>query len=116
MSVTKKPDTTGYKTNSSPHSKTTKVLIPPLDVRSEQFKPPIVRAQGAQTPSSGRQNINIIAAQLHVLGDIIQSVGVLVAAVLIKISPRFNLADPICTFLFSVLVIITTIPTFIRCI
>ena len=47
------------------------------------------------------------------LGDIIQSVGVLVAAVLIKISPEFYVADPICTFLFSVLVILTTIPTFV---
>lgn len=37
------------------------------------------------------QNINVRAAFIHVIGDIIQSFGVLVAAVIIKIKVRFFL-------------------------
>ncbi|KAK3598423.1 hypothetical protein CHS0354_016420 [Potamilus streckersoni] len=59
----------------------------------------------------GHKNINVRAAFIHVLGDIIQSIGVLVAALIIKLKPEeeYRLADPICTFLFSILVIITTL-------
>ncbi|KAI8767173.1 zinc transporter 2, partial [Biomphalaria glabrata] len=57
------------------------------------------------------KNINVRAAFIHVVGDIIQSLGVLVAALIIKFveNESSKLADPICTFLFSVLVLITTI-------
>ncbi|XP_023941638.1 zinc transporter 2-like isoform X2 [Bicyclus anynana] len=54
------------------------------------------------------ENINVRAAFIHVLGDFLQSFGVLVAAVVIYFKPEWNLVDPICTFLFSVLVLITT--------
>lgn len=53
-------------------------------------------------------NINVRAAFIHVLGDILQSVGVLIASVIIWINPSWNIADPICTFLFSVLVVCST--------
>ncbi|CAF3383334.1 unnamed protein product [Rotaria socialis] len=53
-------------------------------------------------------NINIRAAIIHTIGDFVQSIGVLVAAILIKIDPQYKLADPICTFVFSILVLITT--------
>lgn len=55
-----------------------------------------------------RVNINVRAAFIHVLGDLIQSVGVLVAAVIIKFKPEWKLADPISTFFFALLVLITT--------
>jgi len=54
-------------------------------------------------------NLNIRAAFVHVLGDLVQSLGVFLAAVLIKFT-GFELADPICTFLFGLLVLMTTIP------
>uniref|UniRef100_A0AC34Q4B9 Uncharacterized protein n=2 Tax=Panagrolaimus sp. JU765 TaxID=591449 RepID=A0AC34Q4B9_9BILA len=53
------------------------------------------------------QNINIRAAFVHVLGDLVQSIGVVIAALIIKFT-GWEIADPICTFLFSVLVLITT--------
>ncbi|KAJ7390026.1 hypothetical protein OS493_027550 [Desmophyllum pertusum] len=59
--------------------------------------------------STEKQNINVRAAFIHVLGDIVQSVGVLIAAYIIKFKPTWKLADPICTFLFSLLVLITTL-------
>ena len=60
------------------------------------------------------QNINMRAAYLHTLGDLVQSIGVMIAGVSIWIGSdkygegRFQLADPICTFLFAILVIFTT--------
>lgn len=55
------------------------------------------------------ESINIRAAFIHVIGDLIQSVGVFVAAVLIYFRPDWKVADPICTFLFSFLVLFTTV-------
>ncbi|KAJ3648740.1 hypothetical protein Zmor_020519 [Zophobas morio] len=53
-------------------------------------------------------NINVRAAAAHVLGDLLQSSGVLIAAIIIKVFPNAKLADPICTLLFSAVVICTT--------
>ena len=59
------------------------------------------------------ENMNVRAAIIHMIGDIVQSVGVIVAAVIIYIKPTWTIADPICTFLFSILVMLTTVPIFI---
>ena len=52
---------------------------------------------------------------MHLIGDLLQSVGVIIAAIVIIYEPSYLIVDPICTFLFSVLVMFTTIPTFIKC-
>jgi len=54
------------------------------------------------------ENINVRAAYIHVIGDFIQSFGVLVAALVIYYKPEWDIVDPICTFIFSVLVLMTT--------
>jgi len=54
-------------------------------------------------------NVNVRAAFIHVIGDLLQSLGVLCAAFVIYFKPEYKIADPICTFLFSVLVLFTTI-------
>uniref|UniRef100_A0A1E1X6J4 Putative zn2+ transporter n=1 Tax=Amblyomma aureolatum TaxID=187763 RepID=A0A1E1X6J4_9ACAR len=56
-----------------------------------------------------RVNINIRAAFIHVLGDLLQSIGVLISAYVIKYRPEYKIADPICTFIFSALVLFTTV-------
>ncbi|XP_067336416.1 proton-coupled zinc antiporter SLC30A2-like [Channa argus] len=56
----------------------------------------------------GHVNASVKAAFIHVLGDLLQSVGVLLAATIIHFWPEYKVADPICTFLFSVLVLWTT--------
>ncbi|XP_071956269.1 proton-coupled zinc antiporter SLC30A2-like [Antedon mediterranea] len=48
-------------------------------------------------------------AMVHVIGDMIQSSVVLVAAIIIYINPDLGILDPICTFLFAILVLITTV-------
>lgn len=64
----------------------------------------------SHTDLSGRQ-INIRAALIHVLGDLLQSIGVLISSLLIKFfGDSFKLADPICTLLFATIVVMTTLP------
>lgn len=59
---------------------------------------------------------------IHVIGDIIQSIGVVIAALLIYFYADldeynyWHLADPICTYLFSILVMFTTIQIVKDCI
>lgn len=55
------------------------------------------------------ENINVRAAFIHVLGDVLQSIGVFCAAIIIYFKPNWQLADPICTFIFSLIVLCTTI-------
>ncbi|KAI4893407.1 hypothetical protein NFI96_033625 [Prochilodus magdalenae] len=57
----------------------------------------------------GHGNTSVRAAFIHVLGDLLQSFGVMVAAIIIYFRPEYKVADPICTFLFSVFVLGTTI-------
>uniref|UniRef100_A0A8C6TSW6 Probable proton-coupled zinc antiporter SLC30A3 n=1 Tax=Neogobius melanostomus TaxID=47308 RepID=A0A8C6TSW6_9GOBI len=63
----------------------------------------------SHTLLSGHSNTSVRAAFIHVLGDLLQSVGVMVAAIVIFFRPEYKVADPICTFLFSAFVLCTTI-------
>jgi len=58
----------------------------------------------------GKENINVKAAYIHVLGDLAQSVGVFIAALVIYFKPHLKVIDPICSFIFSLIVLGTTIP------
>lgn len=42
------------------------------------------------------------------MGDMFQSIGVFIAALVIYFKPEWAIADPICTFIFSIIVLITT--------
>lgn len=61
------------------------------------------------TKQKKRLNINIQGAYLHVLGDSIQSVGVMIGGAIIWIKPEWKIVDLICTLIFSVIVLGTTI-------
>ena len=67
-----------------------------------------------QNPGEGKQeeaeNLNVRAAVIHMLGDALTSVGVIIAAVIIYIKPEYKWADPCITFVFSVIVLFTTLP------
>jgi len=54
-------------------------------------------------------NINVRAAYVHALGDLVQSGGVCIAGGLIWYDKSFQLADPAVTILFSLLVMWTTL-------
>ncbi|XP_077519513.1 proton-coupled zinc antiporter SLC30A2-like isoform X2 [Amblyomma americanum] len=67
------------------------------------------RPNSAGSTARGSGNINVRAALIHVIGDFLQSVGVFVAALIIFFRPDYRIADPLCTFLFSVLVLLSTV-------
>ncbi|XP_068094051.1 proton-coupled zinc antiporter SLC30A8 isoform X2 [Hyperolius riggenbachi] len=54
-------------------------------------------------------NASIRAAFIHVIGDLFQSVSVLISALIVYFKPQYKIADPICTFIFSIFVLATTI-------
>jgi zinc transporter 2 len=73
--------------------------------------------QGSQHESLAQheENVNVRAAMLHVIGDLIQSIGVILAAVAVYFRPDWSIADPLCTLLFSIIVFCTTLPIIREC-
>ncbi|XP_030622139.1 putative proton-coupled zinc antiporter SLC30A4 [Chanos chanos] len=66
-------------------------------------------AQQLHGPQRGHGSLAVRAAFIHALGDLVQSVGVLIAAYVVRFKPEYKLADPICTYVFSLLVLFTTL-------
>jgi zinc transporter 2 len=62
------------------------------------------------------ENVNLRAALIHVIGDALQNVGVIIAGAIIYFWPNLSIADPICTFVFSIIVGYTTIRILRDCI
>ncbi|XP_066557525.1 putative proton-coupled zinc antiporter SLC30A4 [Amia ocellicauda] len=60
-------------------------------------------------PQQSHGSLAVRAAFIHALGDLLQSIGVLVAAYIVRFKPEYKIADPICTYIFSVLVLFTTV-------
>lgn len=63
------------------------------------------------------KNINLEAAYIHIITDIILSIGVVISAITIYFTcpdpsewTYWQLADPLCTYLFSFLAIYSTWP------
>ncbi len=63
---------------------------------------------GRKAKATKKQSMAVRSAFLHVLGDGIQSVGVMIAAGLIWYKPEWKIADPICSCLFALIVLATT--------
>jgi len=55
-------------------------------------------------------DMNIEAAYLHVLADLIQSIGVAIAGLLLWFKPHWQIVDPVCTFAFSIFALFQTVP------
>ncbi|XP_015575501.3 metal tolerance protein B [Ricinus communis] len=70
--------------------------------------------EGTETISSSPEktkvlNINIQGAHLHLMVDLIQSIGAMIVGAIIWAKPNWLVVDLICTLLFSVLVLCSTI-------
>lgn len=65
-------------------------------------------AHGHSHQQKQHGSLAVRAAFIHALGDLLQSVGVLIAAYIVRFKPELKIADPICTYIFSVLVLFTT--------
>ncbi|KAL3822798.1 hypothetical protein ACHAXA_005963 [Cyclostephanos tholiformis] len=59
--------------------------------------------------NANKRNVNLHAAYIHVLADLAQSVVVLLAGVIIWYKPTWQLTDPICTLIFSIMVCYATV-------
>ncbi|NXL36662.1 ZNT8 protein, partial [Glaucidium brasilianum] len=64
-------------------------------------------SHGAQ--EAALSNVSLRAAFVHTIGDLFQSISVLISALIIFFKPEYKIADPICTFVFSIFVLATTI-------
>jgi len=63
-----------------------------------------------------RRNINVQAAYLHILGDLLNSIGVVIASAFIYKWPQLWYLDPSCTLFFALIIMYTTRLTFYQCI
>ncbi|NXS74020.1 ZNT8 protein, partial [Pandion haliaetus] len=63
----------------------------------------------APTEKAALSNASLRAAFVHTIGDLFQSISVLISALIIFFKPEYKIADPICTFVFSIFVLATTI-------
>lgn len=54
------------------------------------------------------RNLNIRAAYIHVIGDLIQSAGVILASICLYINPKLVIVDIICTLIFAFLILFST--------
>lgn len=70
---------------------------------------PLLKTYSSKETKEKKRNINVQGAYLHVLGDLIQSIGVMIGAGIIWYNPNLKIIDPICTLLFSIIVLYTTI-------
>ena len=70
----------------------------------------------AASAVADKKNLNVEAAFLHILGDLLNSVGVIIAATIIYIWPEAWMCDPICTYVFALIVLWTTKTTFWQCV
>ena len=65
-------------------------------------------AANARSTGLSHMSLGMQGAVIHVMGDCIQSFGVVIAAIIIWVKPEYHIADPICTFIFAIAVICTT--------
>ncbi|KAG0503226.1 hypothetical protein HPP92_003298 [Vanilla planifolia] len=82
-----------------------------LESRLADAQEPLIKLSHDPSESTKKQprNINVHSAYLHVLGDSIQSVGVMIGGAVIWYKPEWKIIDLICTLVFSVVVLVTTI-------
>jgi zinc transporter 2 len=90
-------------------TKTTKTK----DHAPQEFKIKKKQQESHEEDSHGHshdsQNVNLRAALIHVIGDAVQNLGVVIAGLIIFFYPTAAIADPICTYIFSIIVVFTTI-------
>ncbi|PNX84270.1 metal tolerance protein B-like [Trifolium pratense] len=77
--------------------------------------PKIIDEENLTMLSNGKRNINVLniniqGAYLHVMTDMIQSIGVMIAGGVIWAKPEWFMVDLLCTLIFSVLSLSTTLP------
>lgn len=65
--------------------------------------------ESSQVSKKAKENINIRAAYIHVLSDLVQSIAVLIAGLVIMWRPEWQVIDPILTIIFCPIIFYTTL-------
>jgi solute carrier family 30 (zinc transporter), member 2 len=86
------------------------------EVDNEAAKESLISPGSSEKKEEGKSNMNVDGALLHILGDLLNSVGVIIAALCIYLNERLWFLDPICTYIFSLIIICTSFPLAKRCI
>ncbi|KAJ7951385.1 Metal tolerance protein 1 [Quillaja saponaria] len=81
----------------------------PCDHAHEELSKPLLDELKDRPEQKRQQHINVQGAYLHVLGDSVQSIGVMIGGAIIWYKPKWKIVDPICTLIFSIIVLGTTI-------
>ena len=88
-----------------------KVVIdgcPPLDLSWTNVQS--IHSCGDLSPTKNSRDKELLlhATSLHLIGDLLQSMAVLIAGLIIYIKPNWSIADPICTLISSAIVFLST--------
>ena len=67
-------------------------------------------SSSSEKPSPATNNLNLQAAYLHVLMDLIQSIVVMITGCIIWIKPNWNILDPVLTIAYTAVVVWSSIP------
>lgn len=84
-------------------------------IKDPTVKESLLNEGGNSQQAQEARNINVESAYLHVLGDMLMSVGVIMAATIIYFKPNLWWFDPLCTFAFAVMILVTSYPTLKSC-
>ena len=67
------------------------------------------KAHSHKHHNHSHENINVRAALIHIIGDAIQNIGVIISGAFIYFKPEWVIIDALCTFFFALIVFMTTI-------
>lgn len=76
----------------------------------EESQTPTIPPQNNLSSIKVSENANIRAAMIHILGDLLQSVGVIIASLIIYLNPTWIIVDPLISILFVILAFSFSIP------
>ena len=65
--------------------------------------------------SKPKENINLRAAYIHVLGDLVQSIAVLIAGLVIMRKPEWEVIDPILSIIFCPIIFYVSSQEYTTC-
>lgn len=119
--LNKKESSTDLKTDNTEEEKESLISIIDDNFENKNNKNNLKNCNESNPENNEKHDNSLIlkATLIHILGDLIQSIGVLIAACSIHFFkekyPWIIKVDPFCTFIFGIIVISTTLPVCKEC-
>lgn len=83
----------------------------PTKAKSGNSESEFVRNQ-----TSSNKNSTVRAVFLHILGDILSGIAVIITSIIVKFQPTWVIVDPLCIFIFAIIFFLTVFPVIKSCI